>query len=193
MLDNLKSKGISAYHVVRNHFVIKDRRELQERIVISQAGREESQSFDERLQVNGAHLTGGNSFAAEVIADPGHRWRKTRNHPRRDHNYQCAIALPLAAKNMQLMTESEVLQFKNGPTAESAGNNGDNGTQVLKHTGDTTTVLPKTLDFSRLSEFLVATGAPKLSIAVSALVLIEQKAQLTWRPPAKIVVAGRQI
>jgi hypothetical protein len=39
----------------------------------------------------------------------------------------------LAAKDVQLMTESEVLQFKNGPTAEPAGNRGDDGMHMLKH------------------------------------------------------------
>jgi hypothetical protein len=64
---------------------------------------------------------------------------------------------PLATKNAQLMMESKVLQFQNGPATESARNNGDDGTQVLEHTSDTTTVLPKTLDFPRRSEFLVGT------------------------------------
>jgi hypothetical protein len=53
------------------------------------------------------------------------------------------------------MMESEVLQFKNGPTAEPAGNSGDDGMHMLKHAGDITLTLPKTLDFSPLSEFSV--------------------------------------
>jgi hypothetical protein len=56
------------------------------------------------------------------------------------------------------MTESEVLQFKNGPIAEPAGNSGDDGMHMLKHAGDTTLTLPKTLDFSPLSEFSVGTA-----------------------------------
>jgi hypothetical protein len=67
---------------------------------------------------------------------------------------------PLAAKNMQLMTESEVLQFQNGPTAETAGNSRDDGTRMFKHTQNTMVVNPKTLDFPQLSEFLVGTGRP---------------------------------
>ena len=56
------------------------------------------------------------------------------------------------------MTESEVLQFQNGPTTESAGNNGDDGTHMLKHAENTMAANPKTLDFSPLSEFLVGTA-----------------------------------
>jgi len=40
---------------------------------------------------------------------------------------------PLAAKNMQLMTESEVFQFKNGPTAEPACDSGHDGMHMLEH------------------------------------------------------------
>jgi hypothetical protein len=65
---------------------------------------------------------------------------------------------PLATKNVQLVTKGEVLQFQNGPTAESASKNRDDGTPKLMHAGDTTADHRKTLDFSALSEFLVATG-----------------------------------
>jgi hypothetical protein len=41
---------------------------------------------------------------------------------------------------------------------------------VLKHAGDTTTVLPKTLDFSRLSEFLVATG---VQVRLAGVVVVD--------------------
>jgi hypothetical protein len=59
----------------------------------------------------------------------------------------------LATKNVQLVTEGEVFQFQNGPTAESEGKNRDDGTHEFKHAGDTTAAHPKTLDFSALSEF----------------------------------------
>jgi hypothetical protein len=39
----------------------------------------------------------------------------------------------LAAKNKQLMTEGEVFQFKNGPTAEPAGVSGHDGMRMLEH------------------------------------------------------------
>jgi hypothetical protein len=55
---------------------------------------------------------------------------------------------PLTTKNMQLVTEGEVLQFQNRPTAESPRKNGDDGAHDLKHAGDTTAVHPKSLDFS---------------------------------------------
>jgi ribosomal protein L40E len=54
---------------------------------------------------------------------------------------------PLATQNVQLVTESEVLQLQNHPTTESAGNNRDDGTHELEHAGDTTAALTKTLDF----------------------------------------------
>src|SRR5271169_3626189 len=57
---------------------------------------------------------------------------------------------PLAAKNMQLMTKSEVLQFHNGSATESAGESGDDGTHMFKHAENTMAVNLKTLDFSRL-------------------------------------------
>src|ERR1700691_4961790 len=63
----------------------------------------------------------------------------------------------LATKNVQLVTEGEVIQFQNRPTAESASKNRDNRAPVLMHAGDTTADHRKTLDFSALSEFLVAT------------------------------------
>ena len=65
---------------------------------------------------------------------------------------------PLAAKNMQLMTEGEVLQFQNRPAAQSAGDQGDDPTREFIHAADITEANPKTLYFSALSEFLVATG-----------------------------------
>jgi len=40
---------------------------------------------------------------------------------------------PLAVKNKQLMTESEVFQFKNGPTAEPARDSGHDGMHLLEH------------------------------------------------------------
>jgi len=48
------------------------------------------------------------------------------------------------------MTEGEVLQFQNGPTAESEGKNRNDGTHGLVQAGDTTTAHPKTLHFSTL-------------------------------------------
>jgi hypothetical protein len=65
---------------------------------------------------------------------------------------------------VQLVTEGEVLQFQNGPTAESASKNRDDGTPELMHAGDTTADHRKTLDFSALSEFLVATVAGMLTL-----------------------------
>jgi len=65
----------------------------------------------------------------------------------------------LTTKNVQLMTEGEVFQFQNRPIAESEGKNRDDGTHELKHAENTTAAHPKTLDFSALSEFLVATPA----------------------------------
>jgi hypothetical protein len=64
---------------------------------------------------------------------------------------------PLATKHVQLVTEGEVLQFKNSPTTEAAGNHREDRTHELEHAGDTTAALPKTLDFWRRSEFLVST------------------------------------
>jgi hypothetical protein len=63
----------------------------------------------------------------------------------------------LAAKNVQLMTKGEVLQFHHRPATESAGQNGDDETHILKHPENTIAVNPKTLDFSPLSEFLAGT------------------------------------
>jgi hypothetical protein len=65
---------------------------------------------------------------------------------------------PLATKNVQLMTESEVLQFHHRPATESAGERPDDGTRMLEHAENTMAVNPKTLDFSPLSEFLVRTS-----------------------------------
>lgn len=59
---------------------------------------------------------------------------------------------------MQLVTEGEVLQLQNGPTAKSAGKDRDDGTHELEHAGDTTAAYLKTLAFSARSEFLAATG-----------------------------------
>jgi hypothetical protein len=53
----------------------------------------------------------------------------------------------LAAKNMQLMTESEVLQFHNGSATEARGERRDDGTRMLKHAENTMAVNPKTLGF----------------------------------------------
>ncbi len=58
---------------------------------------------------------------------------------------------------MQLVTESEVFQFKNGSTAEPAGNSHDYGTPMLKHPENTMAVNPKTPDFLAFSEFSVGT------------------------------------
>jgi hypothetical protein len=63
----------------------------------------------------------------------------------------------LAAKNVQLMTESEVLQFHHRPATESAGDRPDDGTRMLEHAENTMAVNPKTLDFSRLFGVLVGT------------------------------------
>ena len=68
----------------------------------------------------------------------------------------------LAAMNMQLVTEGEVLQFQNGPTAETASNSRDDGTRMSKHAQNTMAAEPETLDFSAFSEFSVATGANAL-------------------------------
>ena len=72
---------------------------------------------------------------------------------------------PLAAKNVQLMTEGEVLQFHHRPATESAGKPRDDRSLELKHAGDTTAAHPKTLDFSLLSEFSVATGSSDRYVA----------------------------
>jgi hypothetical protein len=55
------------------------------------------------------------------------------------------------------MTEDEVLQFQNRPAAQSAGDQGDDPTREFIHAADITEANPKTLYFSALSEFLVAT------------------------------------
>jgi hypothetical protein len=59
---------------------------------------------------------------------------------------------------VQLVTQGEVLEFQNRPTAESAGKNRADGTHELKHAGNTTAARLITRDFSARSEFLVATG-----------------------------------
>ena len=43
------------------------------------------------------------------------------------------------------VTTSVIPIFQNAPTAESAGNSGDDGTHMLKHASETTATLPKTL------------------------------------------------
>jgi len=66
----------------------------------------------------------------------------------------------LATKNVQLVTQGEVLEFQNRPTAESAGKNRAEGTHELKHARNTTAARLITRDFSARSEFLVATTNP---------------------------------
>jgi hypothetical protein len=68
---------------------------------------------------------------------------------------------PLAAKNVQLMTEGEVLQLHNRPATESACKPRNDRSLELIHAGETTAAHAKTLDFSLLSEFSVATGENK--------------------------------
>ena len=53
----------------------------------------------------------------------------------------------MAAKNLQLTTESKVLEFQNGPATESAGKHGDDGTHVFKHSENAMAALTRTLDF----------------------------------------------
>jgi hypothetical protein len=48
----------------------------------------------------------------------------------------------LSTKNVQLVTEGEVLQLQNGPTAESAGKNRDDRTHELEHAADSTAANP---------------------------------------------------
>ena len=59
---------------------------------------------------------------------------------------QSGSTRPLAAKNVQLMTESKVLQLQNGPATQSAGENGDDGTPMFEHAENTMAANPKTLD-----------------------------------------------
>jgi hypothetical protein len=44
------------------------------------------------------------------------------------------------------MTEGEVLEFHSGSATESASENGDDGTHILKHAQNTMALNPKTLD-----------------------------------------------
>jgi hypothetical protein len=61
----------------------------------------------------------------------------------------------MATKNVQLMTQGEVLQFRNCAATESADKNRNDETQEREHAGDTTAAHPKTLDFSTRLEFSV--------------------------------------
>jgi hypothetical protein len=54
---------------------------------------------------------------------------------------------PPSTKDMQLVTEGEVLQLQNDLTAESAGKNRHDRTRKLEHVSDTTVANPRTLDF----------------------------------------------
>jgi hypothetical protein len=69
---------------------------------------------------------------------------------------------------MQLVTEGEVLQFQNGPTAETAGNSRDDGTRMFKHAQNTMAAEPETLDFSPFSEFSAATGRFRLQFSLAS-------------------------
>ena len=51
----------------------------------------------------------------------------------------------LATRNVQLMTENEVLHYR--PCTESAGRDRDDGTNELKHASDTTAAHSENLDF----------------------------------------------
>jgi hypothetical protein len=51
---------------------------------------------------------------------------------------------PLATKNVQLVTEGEVLQLQNGPTAESAGKSRNDRTHELEYPRDTTAANSRT-------------------------------------------------
>jgi hypothetical protein len=53
-----------------------------------------------------------------------------------------------SSQMLQLVTEGEVLQLQNRPTAESAGKNRDDGTHDLKHAATLRRFDPKSLDFS---------------------------------------------
>src|ERR1035437_589941 len=59
------------------------------------------------------------------------------------------------------MTEGEVLQLHNRPATESACKPRNDRSLELIHAGETTAAHAKTLDFSLLSEFSVATSASK--------------------------------
>jgi len=64
---------------------------------------------------------------------------------------------PPAARNVQLMTQGEVLEFHHCPTTESASKPTDDRSHELKHAGDIASVNPITPDSSALSELLIAT------------------------------------
>ena len=62
----------------------------------------------------------------------GHKWQ-SQTQSRRSIANSRGRSRPLATKNVQLMTQGEVLQFQHRTTTESAGNNRDDGTHELKH------------------------------------------------------------
>jgi hypothetical protein len=107
-------------------------------------------------------------IAAPTALSPSHLWRRRSSTPKDPEQAvdrdQSEPTRPLATKNVQLVTEGEVLHFQNHPTTESAGNNRDDGTHELEHAGNTTATHPETLDFSLRSEFLVATGPMALTM-----------------------------
>ena len=61
---------------------------------------------------------------------------------------------------MQLVTEGEVLQLQNGPTAKSAGKNRDDRTHELEHAADSMAAYPKTRLFGPFGVFSSHTGEP---------------------------------
>jgi hypothetical protein len=71
----------------------------------------------------------------------------------------------LTTKDIQLMTEGEVLQFHYRPPPQSARHNRGDRTQGLIHTGDTTAANLKTLDYSPPSEFLVRATVHPVQVA----------------------------
>jgi putative transposase len=90
-------------------------------------------------------------------------------------------------KNVQLMTEGKVLQLQSGPTAESAGKHRDDRTHELEHAGDTTAANSRTLDFSQLSEFLVATSRfrSRAELELEVIALRHQLAVLRRQRPGR--------
>ena len=68
------------------------------------------------------------------------------------------LTRPLAAKNVQLVTERGVLEFHNRPATESAYKPRNDRSLERKHAGDVKPVILKTLDFSLISEFSVGTA-----------------------------------
>jgi hypothetical protein len=96
------------------------------------------------LNVIGVQSADGNIPSTQA------EWSVTGTDPtasRRFHRKQSGPTRPLATKNVQLVTEGEVLQLQNGPTVESADNNRDDRTHELGHARDTTAALPKILEF----------------------------------------------